>query len=107
MSRILKCVSDLPNFVTILESARESGQSVSKTKVTANVTPRGRSEVSSASTRSKNNIIDSSRFGTAESAPPAALFLTLPYTSFRFPLASLSARSKPKGSVKEKRGRRR
>ena len=108
MSRILKFVSDLHGFVTILEPAREPGQIVSKTKVTANVTPRGRSEVFSASTRSKKySVFVIWHHRECDSAPSTSLFLTLPYTSFRFPSESLSAKRKPKEGVKEKRSRRR
>ena len=108
VSRILKFVSDLHRFVTILETGREPGQSVSKTKVTANVTPRGRSEVFSASTRSKKySLFVIWHHRECDSPPSTSFSLTLPYTSFRIPLESLSAKRKPKEGVKEKRNRRR
>ena len=101
-------VSDLSNFVKKMVTGRVTGQSVSKTKVTANVTPRGRSEVFSASTRSKKySLFVIWYHRECDSPPSTSLFLTLPYTSFRFPSESLSAKRKPKEGVKEKRSRRR
>ena len=86
MSRILKFVSDLSNFVKNLVTGRVTGQSVSKTKVTANVTPRGRSEVFSASTRSKKySLFVIWHHRECDSSPPVALFLD---TFFRIPLCT-------------------
>ena len=99
---------DFYRFQQKMGPGRDGHQSVPKTKVTLNVTPRGRSEVFSASTRSKKySLFVIWHHRECDSPPSTSLFLTLPYTSFRFPLESLSAKRKPKEGVKEKRSRRR
>ena len=111
VSRILKFVLvslGSVKFCNNFGTVQGPGQSVSKTKVTANVTPRGRSEIFSASTRSKKySLFVIWHHRECDSPPSTSLVLTLPYTSFRFPLEILSAKRKPKEGVKEKRSRRR
>ena len=91
MRWILRLVQDFYRFVRKIGSDRDGRQSVPRTKVTLNVTPRGRSEVFSASTRSKKySLFVIWHHRECHSPPYTSLFLTLPYTSFRFPLESLS-----------------
>ncbi len=85
-----------------IETVQDSHQNVPKTKVTLNVTPRGGSEVFSASTRSKKySLFVIWHHRECDSPPSTSLFLTLPYTSFMFPSESLSAKRKPKEGARK------
>ena len=102
MRWVLRLDQDFYRFVNKIESGRDGHQSVPRTKVTLNVTPRGRSEVFSASTRSKKySLFVIWHHRECDSPPSTSLFLTLPYTSFRFPLESLIAKRKQRGSLRK------
>ena len=108
LSLILRFNIGSSDFVKKINQAQDGHQNVLETKVTLNLTQRGRCEVCSASTRSnKYKIFVIWHCRECDSPPPSALFL---HTSFRLAPCTKVCYRKPNGSVrkcKEKRTRRR